>query len=198
MKLIVPIVEGQSEVESVPVLIRRLLGPAQSGTVAVRRPIRAKRNLIVKPGELERTLQLACRQPGCAGVLLLLDADDDCPATLGPALLRRMQAAHGDDPCRAVIAKAEFEAWFLASMQSLRGCRGIDASAARPDDPEAIRSAKAQVSRHMPNRYVEVEDQPALAAAFDLEEARTHSPSFDKFVRDMNSLVCSVVGRGES
>jgi hypothetical protein len=114
--LIVPIVEGQGEVEAVPILLRRVLHSQTAYSVDVRRPIRVKRNQVVKPGELERAIELAALQPNCRAILILLDADDDCPAVLGPELLLRAQAARPDVPCSVVLAKSEFEAWFVGSF----------------------------------------------------------------------------------
>ena len=89
---IVPIVEGQSEVESVPELLRRILGNWGVFDVQVAPAFRVKRNLVVKPNEIERAVKQAVRsRANAGGVLVLLDADDDCPAELGPSLLSRCE-----------------------------------------------------------------------------------------------------------
>ncbi|HEX2077141.1 MAG TPA: hypothetical protein VHG08_05515 [Longimicrobium sp.] len=111
---LVPIVEGHAEVRSVPVLMRRL-------GVDVAKPFRVKRNQVVRPGELERAVQLAVADRAAASaVLVLLDADDDCPAELAPVLLRRCRQVT-DVPVSVVFAVRELEAWFLGGVQSLRG-----------------------------------------------------------------------------
>jgi hypothetical protein len=38
-------------------------------------------------------------------------------------------------------------------------------------------------------RYLEVDDQPALAGKFDMDLARANCPSFDKFLREVGDLV---------
>jgi len=192
--VIVPIVEGQSEVESVPVLLRRLIHGQAASTIGIRRPIRVKRQRVVKPGELERTVELAAMQPDCRAILVLLDADDDCPAILGPDLLHRTRVAHADVPCWVVLAKAELESWFVGSIESLRGYRGISPEATSPAAPEEIRGAKEWLTRQMPTgrAYLEVDDQPALASRFDVEQARHKCDSFDKFVRDVEAIVASI------
>ena len=89
--VIVPVVEGQSEVRAVPVLLRRLLNERQRYDVIVARPVRVHRTSVVKEGEIERAVVLARRRrEGCHAVMVLLDADDDCPAELGPELLNRI------------------------------------------------------------------------------------------------------------
>ncbi|MBM4466711.1 MAG: DUF4276 family protein [Chloroflexi bacterium] len=93
-----------------------------------------------------------------------------------------------------VLAKSEFEAWFLGSLESLRGVRGLAEAAVSPERPEDIRDAKGYLSRQMTGgrTYVEVDDQPALADRFDLQLARQRCPSFDKFIRDVESLVAAL------
>jgi len=188
--VIVPIVEGQSEVESVPVLLRRLLEERQRSDVQIARPVRVHRNKVVKEGEVERAVALARRnREQCSAVLVLLDADDDCPAELGPELLKRIAEAHGDLRSAVVLAKREFEGWFLGSLESLRGVRGIPDDASSPPNPEEIRGAKELLSKVMAGTYVETTDQPALAAEFDLNLARKRCPSFGKFMCHFERLI---------
>ena len=91
---------------------------------------------------------------------------------------------------RAVLAKMEYEAWFLAAAGSLAGRRGLDETLAPPDNPEAIQDAKGWLSARMPRgrRYRETLDQAAFTATFDMAAARRNSPSFDKLWRDIGSL----------
>lgn len=104
------IVEGHGEVQAVPVLLRRL-GQQSNLYLNIPRPIRSGRHKVVKPGELERTVQLAARQvPMPRGILILIDAEDDCPKELAPDLLARAQRARPDIPVAVVLAKHEFEA----------------------------------------------------------------------------------------
>ncbi len=193
---IVSIVEGHAETESIRVLLTRILESMQRFDVAVARPFRVKRNRVVRPGELERAVQQAVSDradPG--GVLVLLDADDDCPATLGPALLERCRGVTRL-PSAVVLANKEFEGWFLGSKESLRGVRGIRQDALAPPAPEGIKGAKELLSRNMMagRRYVAVDDQAALARRMDLEMARGRCPSFDKFLRDVDTLVSQLGG----
>ncbi len=195
--LIVPIVEGHAEVESIPVLLRRLIRESDCHDVEVGKPFRVKRNRVVKPGELERAVELARRRPGCAAVLLVLDADDDCPKNLGPALQTRLDAVSRGLKVGAVLPRSELEAWFLASVESLRGRRGISMTAASPDDPEGIRDAKGRLAAMMTRgySYVETDDQPAFMQLFDTRLALQRSRSFRKFVKEFAHLSrCEAVG----
>ncbi|MEK7729635.1 MAG: DUF4276 family protein [candidate division KSB1 bacterium] len=192
MTTLVPIVEGHSEVEAVPLLLRRLLADARRSNIQIARPIRTGRYKIVRPGELERAFQYARLRPeGCDAILLLLDADDEPPCELGPRLLMQAQQVSADLPCKVVIANREFESWFLGSIESLRGQRGIAQDAVSLDHPEMPRDAKGHLTRLMTagRTYVEVDDQPSFAASFDMQAARNNCPSFDKLVRDLQALL---------
>ncbi|MBM3748508.1 MAG: DUF4276 family protein, partial [Acidobacteria bacterium] len=112
------------------------------------------------------------------------------PKTLAPELLERAQKAASHLPVAVVLPKREFEAWFLAAAESLRGYRDLSADLEPPSDPEAVRGAKEWLQRHLPpgRRYSETLDQPALAAVFDLELARRRSSSFEKLCREITRL----------
>lgn len=91
-----------------------------------------------------------------------------------------------------VIAKAEYEAWFVAAAASLAGRRGLVETLTPPQSPEHIRDAKGWLSAHMPRKsYREVLDQPALSAVFDMKAALV-APSFGKLWRDVSSLLLGV------
>lgn len=126
-------------------------------------------------------------------MLILLDSDEDCPAQLGPDLLRRVVSSRQDVPSAVVIAKREFESWLLAAAESLRGQRGLASDLASPSDAEAIAGAKEWLTAHMAGgrSYVETLDQPALAARFDLDLAR-RADSFDKCCREIIRLLTSL------
>ncbi len=154
-------------------------------------PIRVSRDKVVKAGELERRVELASRKIGGQGaILILLDSDDDCPAQLGPKLLFRALEVRKNLPIAVVLAKYEFEAWFLAAAESLRGQNGLSKNLQVPNNPEAIRGAKEWLSQQMEGAgtYSPTVDQPALTARFDFNQAR-RADSFDKCYRDIVRLL---------
>ena len=55
------IVEGHAEVESVPLLLRRIFAQFGVSDISISRPFRVKRNRVVKPGELERAISQTVR-----------------------------------------------------------------------------------------------------------------------------------------
>ncbi len=186
------IVEGHGEMEAVPVLLRRIaenLYPELE--VRTPRPIRVSRDKVVKTGELERRVEFAARKiSGQGAIFILLDSDDDCPAYLGPELRIRALQVRENLPITVVLAKHEFEAWFLAAAESLRGRRGLKSDLQAPNNPETIHGAKEWLSSRMEGgrMYSPRLDQPGLTDHFNIEQAR-HADSFDKCYRDVVYLL---------
>lgn len=190
MRTLAAVVEGHGEVQAVPVLLRRI-ATELGCSVLVPRPVRIKRNRVGRAGELERAVNLASRDAGADGsVLVLLDSDRDCPAQLAPRLARRAEAVRPGGVVRVVLAKSEYESWFLAAAGSIAGEREIGKSVVPPPDPESIRDAKGWISSRMPpgRSYRPTLDQAALTAAINLAAART-APSFDKLWREVAELL---------
>lgn len=191
---IAPIVEGHGEVQAVPMLIRRIAVEVDPVlTAAIEPPIRVPANRLRKLGELERTVELAARKLGGAGGILILvdcDWDNGCPKWDGPVLLQRAQSARPDMPISLVLAYREYEAWFIAAAESIRGRRGLANTVEVVADPEGIRGAKEWLSSRMPpNRpYAETTDQPALTQWFDMQAARRANSS-DKCYREIVGLL---------
>jgi len=186
------IVEGHGEVSAVPELIRRIgsqLDPPWYPIVE--RPIRVPGSRLRQAAEFERAVELAAARAGQGGgILILLDGEDDCPAELGPELRGRI--ARDDIEVGVVLAKFEYEAWFLAAAESIRGHRGLADDLEAPADPENVRGAKEWLRDRMEGSrtYSETLDQVALTAVMDLESAR-RADSFDKCYREVARLVTS-------
>ncbi len=190
MRRIACIVEGQGDVISIPIILRRIAAHEEVFDLEIVGTYRIPRYSLVRPGELERAVERAARTLGGAGgILVVIDADDDVACVLGPALAARAKAARQDVPSRVVIANREKEAWFLAAVESLRDKRGIESNANSPENPEAIRGAKGRMAELMGGPYSEVADEPAFSAVFDLEMARARAHSFDKFWRSATELI---------
>jgi hypothetical protein len=121
------VIEGKGEVAATPLLIRRICNE-MFGVFALKtaRPVRITKSRLVRPGELERAVQLAqsTNQPG-GPILVVVDADEDCPATLGPSLRSRTLACDQPRNISIVIPKYEFETWFLTAAESLGGLRRV-------------------------------------------------------------------------
>ncbi|MBD0737118.1 DUF4276 family protein [Streptomyces sp. CBMA29] len=191
--VIASIVEGHGEEKALLGLLHRLVPHLQSGAYAeIQRPHRVPRDRILKPEHLNKALSIVtARVPRPTGILVLLDADDDCAVELAQRIKDQAQATHAHVPLLAVAAVREFEAWFLAGATGLAGHAGLPADLQPPPQPETIRGAKEWLTKRMPrgSSYQETAHQPSFAQLFDLDAARTGAPSFDKFCRDVHRLL---------
>ena len=102
--------------------------------------------------------------------------------------------AAGDVPCDVVIACREYETWFLAAVESLRGKYGIGLDAVVPEDPESKRDAKGVLEEFMPpdRAYSETGDQPGMSNAFDMGLAYRRNRSFRKFVKTIGDILAQM------
>jgi hypothetical protein len=123
-------------------------------------------------------------------ILILLDSDGECPATLGPEILERAQTICPNRPIGCVVAHQEYEAWFLASPECIRDHFQLSTCPTPPSNPEAKRGIKEWIKAQLPrgSKYSETIDQPALTRLFDIEKSRS-IPSFDKLYREVARLI---------
>lgn len=185
------IVEGHGEVKSVPALIHRICIDRQVSAPIVPTPIRWDRHRLVKPGEAERAVQVALKFAGAAGgVLILVDADDDCPAKIGPLLMQRAASAAGGVPFAVSLACREYESWFLAAAEGFRSFRGLPASLEAPGNFQEIRGAKEWLRKMAGtgSSYRPTVDQLLFTRQMDLQLAR-RSRSFVRFERELLKLL---------
>lgn len=191
-KRIACVVEGHGDVEATPILIRRIAERYDPNLVVqVSAPVRTPKSRLIKPGELERSVEFAARRLARTGaVLVLIDADDDCPAQLGPQLLNRATAAGTGLPVGVVLAKREVESWFIAAAQSIAGHAGLPHELQPPNSPETIRGAKEWLTAKMTGTrsYSATLDQPVLAGLFSVDAA-LQADSFGKFQREVERLL---------
>lgn len=195
MTTIVPIVEGSGEVEALPVLLRQLGAWINPHVVTdIQRPIPVKRNRFLKYEDGEdfvRILQLAALKSGDAGwILIMLDADDDCPFEIGRTVLEQARRIVAHRRISVVLPNREYEAWFIAAAESLEGHRGFSAAGGAITTPEAIRGAKEWMSVRMASgKYRETTDQAAFSAIMSLPQAWKNSRSFRKLCSEWSQNV---------
>lgn len=189
-----PIVEGRGEESAVPVLLRRLChDEAQAWDVKIKHPHRRPRSQLVKQDTFQKAVRAAGYTSNLVGILVLFDADDDCPAELAPKLGGWAHDVADGRSCPIVMANREYEAWFLAGIESLRGRRGIREDAVSFPEPEGPRDAKGRLKRCMDRgaSYSPAVDQAALTAEFDLASAYRGCRSFRKLVSAVGTLLQS-------
>lgn len=196
MITVASIVEGDGEVAALPILLRRLNEWRTPDTaVQALPPIRVHRDRFLnRDEEFSRHLLLAAAKCGEDGwILVLLDADDDCPAELGAQILERARACIQHRRVSVVLANKEYEAWFIAAAKSLDGQRGFSFQSEDDIEAEHRRDAKGWMRKRMGNgAYRETTDQPAFSARMDLQQAFDHSRSFRKLCSEWNKQVAAI------
>jgi len=188
---IYPLVEGHGEVEAAPVLLRRLLAEAQCDVIDVGRPIRRTQSQLRSQAGIQAGVRLAFLQPDCAAVVILFDGEDDCPKELAAQVRTWAREIAAGKPCDVVVAYREYETWFLAAIESLRGHYGINQNAVAPAYPESRRGAKEALEEFMPadRAYSETGDQPGMSSRFDLQAAHQRNRSFRKLVKAVGDIL---------
>lgn len=189
--MIQPIVEGHGEEKAFPILLRRLLSELGCYLDVGGSPFRSKRTQIVREADFKTAVQIATLKPDACAILVLFDADDDCASTHVPNMLVWAQEVAPEMPCGVVMARREYEAWFLAAIESLRGHHGISQNAVYQSNPEQVRDAKGAVGSFMPQdvSYAPTADQPSLSARFDLGAAYRRASSFRKLVKELYRIL---------
>ncbi|WP_257458400.1 DUF4276 family protein [Archangium lipolyticum] len=191
MKKLVCIVEGKGEVGAVPNLCMRILRQHLNDFewVVDNAPIRHPRGKLVDEKKrspqrtcqeegLRRAIQLAKQTRKANAVLVLCDADDDCPATWGPDAARVVSSLSLGG---AVMALREYETWLLLNYtdEQLAG--------AGAPEPERKRGAKEALARLVPS-YLPTTHQLRETQKLDIARVRKRSDSFDKLVRVLASI----------
>lgn len=181
---IASIVEGDGEVNALPIVLRRFNewkpGSCYANPLP---PIRVHRDRFLnKEDVFRKQLLLAAAKCGDHGwILVMLDADDDCPIQLAQAILQRASQVVPHRRISVVLPKREYEAWFIAAAKSLHGKRGFNCPGKLPEDAEVPRNAKGWMRENMSSgTYSEVLDQPAFSQLFDFQQAFDNSRSFRK------------------
>lgn len=192
---VAPIVEGHGEVSAVPILLRRIFQELFDFTaVEILRPIRQPRNKLLRNNDdcLQKSLNLAvqklqqdCDPRAAHLILVILDADQECAAKVGPRLLKKAAKLRADAQIGVVLAVWEYETWFVSAAESLSKYLDLRGEAV-PEDPEGAKCRKRWIEdRWRGTKYSEAVDQPKLTAEMNLHDCRSRSPSFDKLCREI-------------
>lgn len=149
IRFIAPIVEGHGEVQALPILLRRVASAvAPEINLQLNPAIRVKVSSFLNEKDgvyFSKYVELAARKAKAwpkSCVLILLDCEDFCPAELGPRILERASNCRLDITFLVILAHREYESWFLAAAESLRGVCGLAGDLSAPKNVESIRNAK--------------------------------------------------------
>ena len=190
------VVEGDGEVASLPLLLRRWMGACgTTPPVTLSKPLNALgRGNLLKHGGIERFARLAAMTPGTDGILVLVDAETECAICLASQLAQRVRATQLSVPVAVVAAVPMYEAWLVASASTLAG-RAIKGKPALPNTVTSLPTAenlsnpKQWIVNRLPRGrgYHEPQDQPAMTAWIDLGVVAASCRSF----RRLEHAVCS-------
>ncbi|MHB1155779.1 MAG: DUF4276 family protein [Phycisphaerales bacterium] len=209
--------EGAGEVQSLPILAKRLLGDKNGWDVLhmdKAPPLRVGNvHRLAKNGfaEWKKSLGNALKRRDVGAMLVVLDGDADwfptslkrpfCAMTTAIefAKVAREQVGAGQGFSLAMVfACMEYESWLIAGVQSLVGQKMEDGRWAiknavdiLPNDPEsAPRDAKGWLSDHMEMGYSPTRDQALLTKLVDLSVVRDRRlKSFQRLERAIEELI---------
>lgn len=193
---IFPIVEGHGEVTALPLLIRRIIhekfGEYNFDVIS---PYRLSRTSI---GSFNDKLLNAVKFGGlkltgeAGGVLIVADADDDCPLLMSSRFRQFCERHNFDFPVGFVLANKEYETWFISSGESMRAHQWVRGNASSHPRPEEVRGAKEFFRNRIlidGKSYSETVDQVKYTAMIELDLVTERCRSFRKLVKELGELI---------
>lgn len=190
MLTIVPVVEGDGDARAAPLLLRRILAEYLNSPGAVGRPVVAhgRQNL---EGNLATFLDYAQGQRECGAILVLVDADDDCPVQIAQAMRTKADNAGISVPVQIVYANRMYESWFLASLTTVMP--SAEVSDAVVSDTDTIQNPKSLLNNLLQRRrgYKETRDQVAFTSRVDITLAHSRSRSFRRLCHAVEQLLAA-------
>ena len=154
---------------------------------------------LTKSGGVEGFVKRAWMERDCAAILILMDADKHCALHIATDLSQRIIAMQSKVPVAIVIANCEYEAWFLASLetiagQDLEGRPGLPTGLTHPGEVESLVGVKGWLTRQLPEGriYKPTQDQLAMTRLIDTEKARHRSRSFRRLCHALAETVAAI------
>lgn len=143
---IFPIVEGHGDEGAVRALIQRFAHEVHAHfDFHVADPFRLQRTKFAKDVEVESAIRFGAiklKPFARRHVLLVMDADDDCPATQHARVMRLAREASPEVDVRFVMPVREYEAWFIGCLDRSKPHADIRDDLPSPVDRSTIRDAK--------------------------------------------------------
>lgn len=191
MPKIVPIVEGDGEVTAVPLLLRRILTHLERYDVQIARPKNANgRGNLTKEGGLERFVTYAWKEPDCGAILVLLDAENECPKIIAREFSTRVEAMGVIFPVVIVVAKRMYETWIIASISSMAGRLDLPRGIVPPPDAEEVANPKRWIEEYFPSgrAYKETQDQESMTNLIEFDLA-SNARSFQRLLHGVQQAL---------
>jgi hypothetical protein len=192
MTRILPVVEGDGDVEAVPELIRRIAHGLGRFDITVCHPHK-RGGLPAVLSRFDNFFKTALLDK--CPILWVLDYDcDDCHDQVRHVeqLRARGEALSNGVAFEFVFLVQEFETLFLADHETTRKAfPDISAALPFPADPERVRDAKGWLSSARPKGYAykPTQHQKRLSAQVDLGRLRERSPSYARFEQAVERLI---------
>lgn len=173
------VVEGRGEEYALPVLLRKRLQESAEWRDLLGKPVPCHgRDKALKPRGIEGYVATAAGRPGCCAVLVVLDAEGDPACILGPDLQTRAAEVTGK-PVAVCLAEPKFEAWLLASAETL----AIPELQFRRDrDPVTL------IRESLDVKYVKPTWQPRLASRVDFAIALPRDSSLARLAAKLKEF----------
>ena len=167
------------------VLVARLLAKLECWSLHAKRQVfrLGSYGAFFRGDKLERAIRYHTQFPDCAALVVLLDMEDECPAEKARELTSRIRSL-GSLPFSVVVvcAKREYEAWFLASLESIHDSRF-------EGDPESVRDAKGWLRRGY--GYRPTRDQASYTSRIDIGIAARRSRSFARMMHALAQIAAA-------
>jgi hypothetical protein len=189
------IVEGHGEAReqpeigeqpSVTILVSRILYSLECWTLFPGRVRRLRSSGdFFKADKLENAIRANKEREDCAAVLILVDVDEACAMEKAYELTQRIGRME-QLPFSVVVVcpKPEYEAWFLASLESIHPAHFYN------DDPEGKRDAKGWLGKNF--GYKPTHHQSSYTHQFDLVLAYHRSRSFRRLHHAFEEVMAAV------
>lgn len=196
MKRLLIVAEGKGEMAAASKLVSQLLherGPA--GWIVPENAYRLG-GLPVFLSRPDDTMNLLRRKNPDA-VLFLSDLDNGCPVEEAPKAVALFREARLPFPTAVVLARCEYEAWMIASIETVAAADPrLPADLTCDVDPESIRDAKGWISERLPAglKYRPTADQARYTSAIDFGLACERSRSFQRLCNALDDLAAGTAG----
>ena len=192
-------VEGDGEVEAIPLLLRKILHHSQVFDVEVSRPIRVGGlDRILNGALFPKQLEYACSDPDALGLLITADCDDGCVLQKREMLVQRVLNIVGVTPrvpIDIVLFNREYESLFLSQADILEAGTQFF----RPDNAadlvtnwETYRDAKGRVKSSIQDfSYKESRDQGKLTAHLNIDDLSSRHRAGRKLMGAVETMLYS-------
>ena len=190
--------EGDGDAVALPLLMARIIREKYNRNDII---VAQGKSKVVKSNgrqqlerKLERFIGHAQKKPECGAILILVDADTDCPVTLARQLSQRCAQISPICPIQIVCADRTFESWFIASLDTIKGWHGVSETAAFCGEVEKIANPKRWIGQQMPDgqAYKETTHQVSFSRLIDLDLVHRNSRSFRRLCHSLEQLLLAL------